>query len=117
LIFLVAHPRKTNTADFRNDDVSGSGNITNLAHMVINYGDTRDEDDPGDRLLKVTKNRMTGTLIPNGFPLWFQESSKRISEVEGEFDWKYSWETDSADNGFSDLEDLDITFGEDEDDE
>jgi len=116
LIFLVAHPRKTNAADFRNDDVSGSGNITNLAHMVLNYGDTRDENDPGDRVLKVTKNRMTGTLIQNGFPLWFQESSKRISEVEGEFDWKYSWEMDSTDNGFSDLENLDIPFGEDEDD-
>jgi RecA-family ATPase len=116
-IFLVAHPRKSNLNEFRNDDVSGSGNITNLASMVLQYGDTRDEGDPGDRILRVTKDRLTGYTNHKGIPLWFQESSKRISEVEGEFDWKYSWETDSADNGFSDLEDLDIPFGEDEDDE
>jgi len=110
IIFLVAHPRKTNAADFRNDDVSGSGNITNLAHMVINYTDPRDKEDPGDRILQVAKNRLTGRTLQKGIPLWFQESSKRISEVEGEFNWMYSWETDV--DGFG-ADDMEIPFGED----
>ena len=116
-IFLVAHPRKSNLNDFRNDDVSGSGNITNLASMVLQYGDPRDENDPGDRILRVTKDRLTGYTNYKGIPLWFQESSKRISEVEGEFnwmyswDWMYSWETDA--DGFG-ADDMEIPFGEDE---
>ena len=113
MIFLVAHPRKTNTSEFRNDDVSGSGNITNLAHMILNYGDTRDENDPGDRILKITKNRMTGTLETKGIPLWFQESSKRITEHEGVFDWRFSWDTDN--DGFADADEYEIPFGDEED--
>lgn len=110
-IFLVAHPRKSNLNEFRNDDVSGSGNITNLASMVLQYGDPRDENDPGDRILRVTKDRLTGYTNYKGIPLWFQESSKRISEVEGEFNWMYSWETDA--DGFG-ADDMEIPFGEDE---
>ena len=113
-IFLVAHPRKSNAADFRNDDVSGSGNITNLASMVLQYGDPRDENDPGDRILRVTKDRLTGYTNYKGIPLWFQESSKRISEIENEFRWMYSWETDAE--GFG-ADDMNIPFGEDEADE
>ena len=110
-IFLVAHPRKSNLNEFRNDDVSGSGNITNLASMVLQYGDPRDENDPGDRILRVTKDRLTGYTNYKGIPLWFQESSKRISEVEGEFNWMYSWETDA--DGFG-ADDMEIPFGGDE---
>ena len=116
LIFLVAHPRKSNAADFRNDDVSGSGNITNLAHMVLQYGEARDRDDPGgDRVLRILKNRLTGTLEPVGIPLWFQASSKRISEVEDEFDWRYSWESDTGPDGFTEVDDMTIPFGDDGD--
>ena len=110
-IFLVAHPRKSNLNEFRNDDVSGSGNITNLASMVLQYGDPRDENDPGDRILRVTKDRLTGYTNYKGIPLWFQESSKRISETENEFNWMYSWETDA--DGFG-TDDMEIPFGEDE---
>jgi len=109
-IFLVAHPRKSNADTFRNDDVSGSGNITNLASMVLQYGDPRDENDPGDRILRVTKDRLTGYTNYKGIPLWFQESSKRISEIENEFRWMYSWETDAEGFGADDME---IPFGED----
>ena len=110
-IFLVAHPRKSNLNDFRNDDVSGSGNITNLASMVLQYGDVRDEDDPGDRILRVTKDRLTGYTNYKGIPLWFQESSKRISEIEGEFNWRFSWETDDGSDGFTEMDDMEIPFG------
>jgi len=116
IIFLVAHPRKTNAADFRNDDVSGSGNITNLAHMVLNYTDPRDKDDPGDRILQVAKNRLTGRTLQKGIPLWFQESSKRITDKEHVFNWRYGWESPKeTDSGFSDInmdidDDLEIPF-------
>ena len=116
IIFLVAHPRKTNAADFRNDDVSGSGNITNLAHMVINYTDPRDKEDPGDRILQVAKNRLTGRTLLKGIPLWFQESSKRITDKEHVFNWRYGWESpEETDSGFSDINmdidgDLEIPF-------
>jgi len=116
IIFLVAHPRKTNAADFRNDDVSGSGNITNLAHMVLNYTDPRDKEDPGDRILQVAKNRLTGRTLQKGIPLWFQESSKRITDKEHVFNWRYGWEKPKEDKSeFADInmdidDDLEIPF-------
>lgn len=112
VIFLVAHPRKTNAVDFRNDDVSGSGNITNLAGMVLQYAEPRDEKDPGDRILRVTKNRYTGRTCYDGIPLWFEESSKRISATQGEFDWHYGWEGLDA---FVEVPGDDKPFGDDGD--
>ena len=111
IIFLVAHPRKSNGYTFRNDDVSGSGNITNLAHMVLNYTDPIEDDDPGDRILQVTKNRLTGRTSIKGIPLWFQESSKRISETENDFSWRFGWEnTESDTDGFTDADGDGIPF-------
>ena len=103
LIFLVAHPRKTNGSDFDNDDVSGSSNITNLADIVIQYGKPK-EDMDGDRTLRIVKNRMTGQLETDGIPLWFEESSKRISDHEGRFSWYYGWEA-NTDDDFTDVDD------------
>ena len=111
IIFLVAHPRKSNGYTFKNDDVSGSGNITNLAHMVLNYTDPLNDDDPGDRILQVTKNRLTGRTNMKGIPLWFQESSKRISEAENDFSWCFGWEsTVDAMDGFTDTDGDGIPF-------
>ena len=117
IIFLVAHPRKSNASDFRNDDVGGSGNITNLAHMVLNYGDTRDKEDPGDRILQVTKNRLTGITCQKGIPLWFQEASKRITDKEHVFNWRYGWEKEKPADIRMDIEtdeDFDIPFEDEE---
>ena len=77
----------------------------------MQYGDVRDEDDPGDRILRVTKDRLTGYTNYKGIPLWFQESSKRISEIEGEFNWRFSWETDDGSDGFTEMDDMEIPFG------
>ena len=111
IIFLVAHPRKSNGYTFKNDDVSGSGNITNLAHMVLNYTDPLEDDDPGDRILQVTKNRLTGRTSIKGIPLWFQESSKRISETENDFSWRFGWESAvDAMDGFTDADGDGIPF-------
>ena len=94
IIVLVAHPRKAGITEFKNDDVSGSGNITNLADVVLRYDEPKtDPQDmaPPERILQVLKNRLTGRL---GKPisLWYEESSKRISENPSSFNWELSWE-------------------------
>lgn len=99
LIFLVAHPKKGTRADHSsNDDVSGSGQITDLANMVIKYTKPPEKrKDECDRLLIVMKNRINGRVDFDGIPLWFDEPSKRISGNQGDFGWHYSWEFDEND--------------------
>lgn len=81
VIVLVAHPRKSR-ADFDNDDVSGSADITNRVDVVMSYD--RDENFGDDvRKLKVTKNRLTGRL--GEINLYFSENSKRISDNPSNF--------------------------------
>lgn len=91
LVILVVHPRKRGAAEFGNDDVSGSANITNLASVVLHYTLPK-QDQSGDRILRVIKSRNTGKNCFDGIPLWYQESSKRISEHEDIFDWEFGWE-------------------------
>ena len=94
IIILVAHPRKAGVQKFDNDDVAGSANITNLADVVLRYSDAENDDNdpaPPQRNLQVFKNRLTGRLNKN-IPLWFEESSKRISEDPGNFDRELGWE-------------------------
>ncbi|MCD8200492.1 MAG: AAA family ATPase [Clostridia bacterium] len=98
LTFLVAHPRKGSSSGFRNDDVSGSANITNLADVVIRYGRPKDEPNATSRILSVHKNRMTGRIDQDGTRLYFQESSKRISPIDGAFDLDLEWE--KTEDGF-----------------
>lgn len=95
LIFLIVHPRKSNGTLFDNDDVAGSSNITNLVDVVLRYGKPKDNDNPdtAERVLTVYKNRLTGRTDRNGITLYYQESSKRISEHESVFDWELGWET------------------------
>lgn len=117
IIFLVAHPRKAGLQEFRNDDISGSGHIADLASVIIRYDEPRKEEDPGDRLLQVTKNRLTGRVDYKGTPLWYEESSKRISDTQGKFDWHYGWESMNAPDGFVEVyddDDMEIPFGDDE---
>lgn len=90
LVLLIVHPRKTN-GDLRNNDVAGSSNITNLADIVLSYSRQSADDDTA-RVLRVMKNRLTGTLTKNGIEMFFQPSSKRISEKHNDFDWKLGWE-------------------------
>ena len=107
LIILVAHPRKSNSDSFDNDDVSGSSNITNLATIVLNYGepkkkkDEEQTEDAPDRVLTLSKNRINGRMAK--VSLWFDEKSKRISENR-KFDWLTGWESAG---GFVQTDDLD----------
>lgn len=106
LIILVAHPRKTGTADIETDDVSGSGNITNLADVVLCYTrprqerkkggkknqDDEDDEDTDERVLKVLKNRLNGRINTNGIPMFFEEASKRITDGLRNFAFEVGWE-------------------------
>jgi archaellum biogenesis ATPase FlaH len=96
LIILVAHPRKMNREDFTNDDISGSSNISDLAHIVLKYGKPKKEattDAP--RTLAITKNRNNGWVNFDGIELYFEMKSKRISERPNEFDWECGWENET----------------------
>lgn len=105
IIFLIAHPRKTNGYSFENDDVAGSSNITNLADVVMRYarpkGEGEDEDTQ-DRILQITKNRLTGRTDRHGIRLFFDERSKRIGEMH-DWSWQLGWEKDKS-NPFADGE-------------
>lgn len=99
LIVLVAHPRKgSGKFEFRNDDISGSANITNLADIVLNY--TKPGKDSGigaPRILQVAKNRVNGKLSFDGIPLYYEDESKRISESKAVMNPKrYGWETEGT---------------------
>ena len=94
LTILVVHPRKRISAEFTNDDVAGSGNITNLADLVMRYDRPKDHNTDEPRILAVTKNRATGIVNYKGISLYFEESSKRISERQDGFEREYGWETE-----------------------
>ena len=85
VIVLVAHPRKSKV-EFDNDEVSGSADITNRVDVVMSY-----DKDPqrGDdiRVLKITKNRISGKL--DSYTMYYSDKSKRISDIEGVFGWNY----------------------------
>lgn len=82
VILLVAHPRKSN-ADFDNDEVSGSADITNRVDVVMSYDRDKNRNQNDLRVLKITKNRMTGYL--GDMDLYFSDFSKRISDTPNEF--------------------------------
>jgi archaellum biogenesis ATPase FlaH len=107
LIFLVVHPRKMNGRDhFSNDDVSGSSNITNLADLTLNYTrPAKDFQTDAPRVLQLTKNRINGTMIFDGIPLYYEEESKRIAETPYPTKVKkYGWEDEEV---WSDTDNLD----------
>lgn len=115
VIFLVAHPKKNQTGKytFNNDDVAGSSNITNLVDVVLRYDvPDRIEEEAADsrpqRVLQVFKNRLTGRLCTDGIGLYYQESSKRISENPQSFDWSLGWEDVETD--FESVEQTEIPF-------
>jgi twinkle protein len=114
LVFLVAHPKKNQTGkyNFSNDDVAGSSNITNLVDVVLRYDEpsrkSDDEEEHPERVLQVFKNRLTGKLCTNGIGLYYQESSRRISEDRHTFDWELGWE--SPEQTFKSATDEEIPF-------
>lgn len=90
-VILVAHPRK-NQADFCNDDVAGSADITNKADVVLNYERCK-ESEPCNSKLSVTKNRLFGRYATGdkAINLFYSDSTKRISSTSVPANKKYSW--------------------------
>lgn len=97
-VVLVAHPRKGQKGkdEFQNDDIAGSGDISNRVDTVLCYARNYDQEAKCDGILSVTKNRLTGKLTKKDFPveLFYSSSTKRITSVSTNRNKKYGWEKD-----------------------
>jgi len=92
-VLLVAHPKKDED-NFSPDSILGSSNITNLCDIILRYAEPkRDSGTNAPRVLQIWKNRLDGKVNHEGIPLYYQDSSKRISQ-DNLFDWTFGWESD-----------------------
>lgn len=113
LIILVAHQRKNTFTNDANDEVSGSGDITNLAGITLSYnrGTTDDYDkgimNPEQRRLIVAKNRLFGKTNTNGFILSYDEKSKRVYGAGDDVNRQYGWDNSG---GFDEVNNMEIPF-------
>lgn len=99
LILLVAHRRKNVSSPDANDEISGSGDITNLAGITLSYdrGDKKDDIDKGimtedQRKLIVAKNRLFGKVNLNGIILSYDEKSKRVYGPRDDVNVQFGWD-------------------------
>lgn len=107
MIMLIAHPRKqgAGVTDFKNDSVSGSADVTNLADIVMSYDrvyDSKGEEiNQNQRKMSITKNRIGGKLTSksNEIYLFFDEKSKRIADKYKKFGKSYF----TDENGFTEM--------------
>lgn len=107
LIILVAHKRKNNFTTDANDEISGSGDIANLATLTLAYDDAQDIEED-QRRLSVAKNRLFGKTKKGGWVLNYDEKSKRIYETEKELHADFHW---GQEDGFYSGEEGDLVFG------
>lgn len=105
VIVLVAHPRKSNN-EFKNDDVSGSADITNKVDVVMAYSRAKEDEDYSGKLV-ISKNRLTGRLATGekAIKLFYSEKSKRITGYGGNSNKIYGWQTK-----FEEITDFDAPF-------
>lgn len=111
LVFLVAHPRKTGEIRVTKEDIAGSGNIVNLAHMVFSVHRYTDKEKEGemnlrgdyikgkepikeDSCIEVLKNRITGVLPL--VKLYFDYPSYRFYKNPSELWFRYNWNKDTS---------------------
>lgn len=91
-VHLVAHPKKVEKSRpvDDSDDVSGTGDITNLADNVISVRRLKDPGEDGrETELMVLKAREHGTRGKVG--LCFEPSSRRFYPPHGNPNKKYGW--------------------------
>ena len=96
LVILIAHRRKNAFSTDANDEISGSGDITNLAGITLSYDRGSKEDyengmDDTQRKLIVAKNRLFGKINLKGIVLSYDEKSKRIYGAKDDLHKKYGW--------------------------
>ena len=96
-VLLVAHKRKNNFTKDALDEISGSGDIGNLGMITLSYDrpDKRDEEDENQRVLRVAKNRLFGTVNNKGWMMQYDPRCKRVFITESEHDHDYGWNTDN----------------------
>lgn len=116
-ILFVAHPRKA-SGFLRLDDISGSGNISNIVdnafiihrhntdfdnNITSHLGKKKDQYIPESctNIIEICKDRENGTQ-DFFIPLWYEPETKRLKNRDSEH-MHYGWETD-------------INDGDDEDD-
>lgn len=111
LILLVAHQRKNSFTSDANDEISGSGDISNLAGITLSYNrGSKEEIEKGviqesQRKLIVAKNRLFGKIDLKGIVLEYDERSKRIYGKSDNLDYQFGWDYS---DGFLDLENMDL---------
>ena len=98
VIILVAHPKKGSADGFQDDNdlVAGSSDITNKADIILKYSRCDPEKYDCDSLIKVTKNRIIGTLRTsndNAVKVKYDPSTKRITGISEEerYEKMYGW--------------------------
>lgn len=99
VIVLVAHPRKASGTEFLDDNdlVAGSADITNKADIVLKYSRCNPDEYGCDSLIKVTKNRLVGSLRlrnDEAIKVNYSAQSKRITGMTDQemFEKYYGWE-------------------------
>lgn len=113
LILLVVHRRKNAYTQDANDEISGSGDITNLAGITLSYDrGNRDEIEKGyidetQRKLIIAKNRLFGKVNFDGIVLNYDEKSKRIYGPRDDVNYQFGWDRT---DGFMPMEDMEIPF-------
>jgi len=108
-VILVVHPRKNKATNDDTDEVSGSADITNKVDVVMTY--KRGKDLPDDeRLLTVSKNRLTGKLAvgDRAITLFYDPASKRVCDNRSDFTKAFGWEKEQ--DGFMNIEQMEIPF-------
>jgi twinkle protein len=95
-IHLVAHPKKTKE-NLGNDEISGTGDITNRADNVFAIERNTGEENL-DAVLKVMKNRSDGCMNEK-IGMLFDEDSKRfyLESDKTMLLRKYGWNNDNKD--------------------
>ena len=114
LILLVAHQRKNSFTTDANDEISGSGDITNLAGITLSYNrGSKEEIEKGylvesQRKLIIAKNRLFGKINLSGIVLDYDERSKRIFGDGDSLDYEFGWNVDE--NGFMNVDHAPVPF-------
>ena len=90
IFILVAHKRKNSFGSDEMDDVLGSSDIVNLAHVIISYG--RDQElSESQRRLKLLKNRLLSKVNYGGWIMDFDVRSNRIYTEGDDYERDFGW--------------------------